>query len=327
MTANPIKLVNQDGRIVGKEPGSNNTIPVKFESFDARVGTIKESAVLYSPGKIISSKIENISIGANSEETVLSKSASGHVLGFWARSDETFHDWRKRFYYDGEESPSFDASAIQDGIAPVSSTEYIIKHNVGGSRHLGSSYGGTYYLFQHPPRYPDSIEFALRNTTGSDHPAWAYAWVTEDLDIDTFGGFRTLSDGNVEDSIGNKEEKTLVDTEEGTKGRLRSAFVDIDKTNGNEVDLRIYTDGENTPSFELNLATIQLLANDNQFTGPSFIGTGLNHNSKEEQHHSFYFNPAALGVYSYFSNKMLVTIKNHSGKGNLDWTVIWDEEK
>ena len=122
-------------------------------------------------------------------------------------------------------------------------------------------------------------------------------------------------------------ETTLVDTGTGHRGRLNDITCEIDQSDSasEDFEIRVYIDGESTPSINVSYTTFFRMYGNNSQTGNSIFGTG-NRQTTSPNKYSVYLDLRALGCPSYFKDRLKVTAYNPSSDpGDYDWIVLWDE--
>ena len=282
---------------------------------------------LHVPVKLKTGYILNQSLSAREEVEFLSGSGKGFVFGVHHRVYGAESLMERRIYIDGETTPSIKLADMIDGMGywwPNANT--ILKPTIGYHTEDNISYHYIMFPFA-PPKFNSSVSLKLYNSLGASFNASAFGIIG--LVISDFGDFPAV--GNVkaihehDTSIGANSTVTLLDTGTGVKGRFRAAFVELDHVDedGANFELRIYHDGEASPSIKLTHNLMKSLFGDSPQTGFDAYGCGSENTSRAA--FGFYFSPGQLGICSYFKDRLKVEVYNPSGQaGDVDWCIIYE---
>lgn len=248
--------------------------------------------------------------------------ASSYYLGTTGSAPPVASDFEWRFRTDGEATASHSLIAIGDSVSNPGAPRS--QRNQGEYwTQDASSNSWSYVNYEEPLPYTDGVSVELHNPSGATSPeGWALATVADRLNIPPMKRWKRHAVGDEDQTIAAGETLTLATTT--GRGRFYGYWMDTDNHVNYDQTMRVYIDGETTPSIELNTGFVSNIWRGYDMAGSDEFGVGEDTSGAAQLTH--YYTPGHMGLYSDFEESMTVTFTNNdTNAGAMDWSVIWDE--
>lgn len=250
--------------------------------------------------------------------------ASSFHLGTTGGAPPVASDFEWRFTIDGETSAGAAHSliAIGDSVSDPGTARNMRNQGEHWTQDASNN-SWSYVNYEDPLPYHDSVSVDLHNPSGSNSPeGWAMATVADRLNIPPMNRWKRHASGDEDQPIAIGETITLANV--SGRGRFYGFWMDTDNHDTYNQTMRVFIDGEASPSVELNTGFVSELWRNYDMSGSDTFGMG--EDSPAAGQLTFYFTPGHMGRYSDFESSLLVTIENNdTAAGSMDWAVVWDE--
>lgn len=310
-----IRSVDEHGDTVDESISINGVVNNPDGSISATNISGDDDSSSMVPRRIVS-VTGSATVAAGGTETVFTHNGGPGVL-YGLHHSQASQPFQKRIYVDGSSDPVFQYHSL-DGMAWNGDQAY---------EKIGAENGYDYiWTTRTPIGYEDSFKYEAHSTASNQHTVYGFSWGHDDIAsaYGSVGRLETRGDGN-KDTGAPTGETTIVDTGAGVKGAFQYAFIELFGAGGQDFELRVYFDGESTPSIQIDYPFMWNLFQGVAHSGTSFMGVADQDDTNSA--YGFYLNPGAWGLYGFFADRMEVTVVNDSGSGgDYDWDVGWVED-